>query len=47
MSNYDAGHVIGVSAGVAIGVLLVIAILKFSKKDGSLKCKYDERQELV
>lgn len=47
MSGYDAGRVIGISAGAAIGVLLVIAILKFSKKDGSLKCKYDERQELV
>lgn len=47
MSSYDAGYVIGVSAGAMAGILLVIAILKFSKKDGSLKCRYDERQELV
>ncbi len=36
--------------GVALGFLFVISILalfKFMKRDRPLKCKYDERQELV
>lgn len=38
---------LGLGCGVLIGVILVIAILKATKKDGSIKCKYDERQEVA
>ncbi len=47
MNSYDLGYVIGVSAGAAIGFLLVVVLLKFSRKDRSLRCKFDERQELI
>lgn len=47
MLNGEIGYLIGVTAGIVIGLLLVVVLLKFSRKDGSLKCKYDERQELV
>lgn len=38
---------LGIYAGVVIGLLLIIVILKVSKNDGSMKCKYDERQAHV
>ena len=47
MSSYEMGRVLGITAGVVISVLLVVVFAKFFRKDGSLKCKYDERQELV
>lgn len=34
-------------AGVAFGCCLVLLLLKAAKKGGSIKCKYDERQQLV
>lgn len=37
----------GILIGVLAGLLLVIVILKVTKKDGSIKCRYDERQEKV
>ena len=47
MESREVGYLIGVTVGLVIGLLLVVVLLKFSRKDGSLKCKYDERQELV
>ena len=37
----------GVVCGILVGLLLMVVILKLTKTDGSLKCKYDERQQLV
>ncbi len=42
----DAGVVDGL-CGVAVGIAIVIVLLLITRKDGSMKCKYDERQELV
>lgn len=41
------GSVIYIIAGVVIGLLLVAFIFKMTRNDGSFKCKFDERQELV
>lgn len=41
----DAG-VIGGLCGVVVFIVVLIALL-VTRKDGSIKCKYDERQELV
>lgn len=38
---------IGVICGVLVGVVLVAFILKATKTDGTMKCKYDERQQIV
>lgn len=40
-------EVLGAFVGVFIGLILVGVILKFIRKDNSLKAKYDERQELA
>lgn len=41
------GLVIYIVAGLIIGLILVAIVLKVTKRDGSFKCKFDERQELV
>lgn len=41
------GILIGVIIGCIIGIILLLFILKLTKTDGDIKCKYDERQELV
>lgn len=38
---------LGILCGLLIGGIVVIIILKLTKEDGSVKCKYDERQQLV
>ncbi|MCI5902748.1 MAG: hypothetical protein MRZ74_09495 [Blautia sp.] len=38
---------LGILTGILAGVILVIIFLKYSKKDGSLRCKWDERQLLI
>lgn len=38
---------IGLILGVLVGLGLVVFILKTTKTDGSIDCKYDERQELA
>ncbi|MDE7313903.1 MAG: hypothetical protein K2N87_20150 [Eubacterium sp.] len=45
MGNY--GMRIGFLTGMLVGCFLVLLFLKMTRKDGSLKCKYDERQQLV
>lgn len=39
--------VLGILCGLLIGGIVVVIILKLTKEDGSVKCKYDERQQLV
>ncbi len=39
-------YIWGAAAGAAFGVVLLAIILFVTKNDGSLKCRYDERQEL-
>ncbi|MBP3460773.1 MAG: hypothetical protein J6K58_16405 [Lachnospiraceae bacterium] len=38
---------LGVLCGGLVGVILVVVLLRLTKKDGSIKCKYDERQQAV
>lgn len=40
-------YLLGVFCGVAVGLILVMLVLRWTKKDGASKCKFDERQELV
>ncbi len=44
MNRYMA---IGTLTGLAVGLLIVAIILKVTKKDGSMKSKFDERQSNV
>ena len=43
----NIAYVLGVVCGLLVGGLLLFLILKLTKKDGNVKCKYDERQELA
>lgn len=47
ITDRTLGILTGVIIGAIIGIILVILILKLTKTDGDIKCKYDERQELV
>lgn len=40
-------YIIGVALGIFIGLIFVAIFLKITKKDGKMKCKYDERQMLA
>ena len=44
---YSLGVITGIAVGTVIGILFLIIFLKTTKTDGSIKCKYDERQEIV
>lgn len=39
--------ILGIGTGVVVGLLLVAIILRLTKTDGSMRCKYDERQMLA
>lgn len=43
----NIGILVGVLTGIVIGIFFLIIFFKLTKKDGSIKCKFDERQELV
>lgn len=43
----SSGYMLGVLCGGLVGVILVVVLLRLTKKDGSIKCKYDERQQAV
>lgn len=47
MSDMSMEYLLGILCGAAAGVIFVMLILKWTKKDGSSKCKFDERQQLV
>lgn len=38
---------LGFFVGIVAGCILIAIILKITKTDGSIKCNYDERQQLV
>ena len=38
---------IGMICGVAVGLILIGIMLKVTKTDGSMKCKFDERQQMI
>lgn len=40
-------YALGVGCGIIFGLILLAVILKLTKTDGFMKCKYDERQQLV
>lgn len=41
------GFLVALYIGVAVGILVVCLILKVTKSDGKMKCKFDERQARV
>lgn len=43
----NSGYMLGVLCGGLISIILVAVLLRLTKKDGSIKCKYDERQQAV
>lgn len=45
--EYRLGFILGGLLTVVIGGVLLALILKYTKTDHSVKCKYDERQQLV
>lgn len=47
MSEYHVGMLLGVGTGVLVGILVIIFMLKITKKDGKMKCEYDERQAVL
>ncbi len=44
---YLLGFMVGVGLVLVVFFVAIILFLKATKKDGSIKCKYDERQELM
>ena len=45
--EYYLGFALGAIHAAIIGVLIVFAMKKYTRTDNSLKCKYDERQQIV
>lgn len=45
--EYYLGFALGVLIAAIVGILFIFAMKKYTKTDNSLKCKYDERQQLV
>ena len=43
----EYGIALGLMCGAFVGILIALVIMKMTKTDGSIKCKYDERQKLV
>ena len=37
----------GIATGIAIGLIIVVVIMKFINKDGKFKTSYDERQKVI
>lgn len=44
---YYLGFFLGALVVAAIGIIFIMVILRYTKTDHSVKCKYDERQQLV
>ncbi len=40
-------YTLGILIGVLCGLILAVILLKATKRDGKIKCRYDERQELA
>lgn len=45
--DYRMGVIIGLLISIVFFGVLIFVFLKTTKTDGSMKCKYDERQQLV
>lgn len=46
-TKLNLGMLAGILCGIIVGTIIVILFLKLTKKDASVKCKFDERQELI
>jgi len=44
---YMLGFMVGVGIVLVVSFVAIIILLKLTKKDGTIKCKYDERQDLI
>ena len=42
-----SAYMLGVIIGISVGVILAIFFLWWTKKDGRMRCKWDERQLLI
>lgn len=38
---------LGEICGVILGIIIVVIVLKYTKTNNKIKCKYDERQEII
>lgn len=47
MSEHSIGMLFGIAAGLIVGIILIVVLLKTTKTDGKIKCEYDERQEAM
>ncbi|MBO5302691.1 MAG: hypothetical protein J6A92_01425 [Lachnospiraceae bacterium] len=45
--EYSVGYILGACVGVLITALFILVFLKFTKKDGNIKCRFDERQNII
>jgi len=45
--EYNLGYMLGAGLGILAGVLFIAFFLKFTKKDGKMKCRFDERQNII
>lgn len=44
---YMLGFMVGVGIVLVVSCIAILILMKVTKKDGNLKCKYDERQDLI
>ncbi|MBO5371355.1 MAG: hypothetical protein J6A75_01405 [Lachnospiraceae bacterium] len=45
--EYNMGYVVGAGVGILFGIIFIAFFMKFTKKDGSMKCRFDERQNII
>ncbi len=45
--GYGEGYIMGRLFGAAVGIIVGLLLIFFIKKDGRVRCRYDERQELI
>lgn len=43
----NTAYLLGIVCGVAVGLIFLAIVLKFSKTDGGIRSKFDERQKIV
>lgn len=43
----NMAYVLGLICGIGMGIIVLFIILKLTKTDGRIKCKYDERQKIA
>lgn len=42
-----SAYTLGVIVGIFVGVILIVLFMKWMRKDGSVRCRWDERQLLI